>query len=77
MQFPVYRPSLSTGETIIIDLIELTTMDETGGSPIDSYKVELSEADSGVWSTVSGSPSLQTQVSILGLTVGSNYKFRA
>ena len=64
---------LSTGAMIVIDLVELTSFDEIGGSSIDNYRVEISEALSGTWTTVSGSPSLDLQVAILGLTAGSTY----
>lgn len=74
---PVYRPTLSTGETIVIDLVELVSFDEIGGSVIQNYLVEISEGESGIWNTIAGSPSLDLQVSVSGLTIGLTYKFRS
>lgn len=54
MQPPIYIPLESAGISVTLNLIELTTYEETGGSPIDSYYVEMSEDDSGVWTTVQG-----------------------
>lgn len=71
MQTPVYMPLLSTGTTVVLDLIELTTFDEIGGSPILEYKVEINEV--GIWTTIQGSPSLDLQVSIPNLVIGQTY----
>jgi hypothetical protein len=62
MHKPVYIPLLSTGETIVITLVELTTFDESGGSPIDAYKVEYSVGNTDVWTVIDDSPSLDVQV---------------
>jgi hypothetical protein len=38
----------------VLQITELTTYEEIGGSTIDSYFVEMSVNDSGVWTTVQG-----------------------
>ena len=52
MQPPIYIPLSSDGISVTLNLIELTAYEETGGSPIDSYYVEMSEGNSGVWTAV-------------------------
>ena len=53
MYSPQYAPLLSTGETITLTLTEMLTYEETGGSSVDNYIVEVYEVDS--WSEVNNS----------------------
>lgn len=80
MNEPVYMPLQSTGETIVLTLIELSTYEEIGGSPIDSYLVEMSVGSSGVWTTLkgdSGDFSLSVELAVEALTTGETYHFRS
>jgi len=52
MSQPTYLPLQSTGEKIVLELTELTTYEDIGGSPIDSYLVQMSVGDTGTWSTL-------------------------
>lgn len=52
MRAPEYRPLLSSGETVVIDLIELTSYEEIGGSAIVNYYVEMSVSGSAVWTSL-------------------------
>jgi hypothetical protein len=56
-------------------LSELLTHEETGGSVIDSYKVELYDSDTDLWTEIHNS--LVLDVTLSGLTVGTTYLLRA
>jgi hypothetical protein len=49
---PIYDPVLSPNDIIYFNLVELVTYDETGGSDIDSYYVEMSVGDTDIWTVV-------------------------
>lgn len=52
MDSPTYKPLLSTGETMIIHLPELLSYEQTGGSTVDSYRVEIRSISAGQWTVV-------------------------
>jgi hypothetical protein len=63
----------------VIQLIEMTTYEEIGGSTIDSYFVEMSP-NSGVWTTLQGDTgafTLNLELTVTGLTTGQTYLFRS
>jgi hypothetical protein len=54
---------------------ELLTHEETGGSVVDSYKVELDDSDTASWTNTHDSLVLDVELS--GLTVSTTYLLRA
>jgi hypothetical protein len=82
MPTPIYLPLESSLTTIKIKIEELDDTIETGGSPIDSYLLEMHNGLA--WITLSGGGgtnpatfSLNTAIVINGLTGGRTYRFRA
>jgi len=73
MNRPIYLPLESTGQTLSLSLSPLLTHQETGGTTIDAYKLELKSGNT--WMEVHNS--LDLEVNLSGLTVGSTYIFRA
>lgn len=81
MSAPIYLPLESSLTTIKIKLEELDDTTETGGSPIDSYFVEIHNglawiAVSGGGGTNPATYSLNTAIGINSLIGGSTYRFR-
>ena len=52
MNVAVYKPLLSTGETMVVYLSAMLNYEETCGSTVDSYKVEYKEISELTWTTV-------------------------
>lgn len=81
MQEAVYLPLESDISSIKVQLVQLTTLLETGGSTINSYHVELHNGLS--WVTVQGGGgsdaseySVDTELVMSSLTAGNSYKIR-
>jgi hypothetical protein len=60
MASPIYDPVLSPNDLIYLNLVELLTYDETGGSEVDSYYVEMSVGNTDIWTVVQGDDSSYT-----------------
>ena len=80
MSIPIYDPLVSTGVTVVIELIELSSYQKTGGSAIDSYYVEYSVANSNSWTCLQGDVNnftLSSRLTVPNLVIGQIYSFRA
>lgn len=64
----------------MIELIELSSYQKTGGSAIDSYYVEYSVANSNSWTCLQGDVNnftLSSRLTVPNLVIGQIYSFRA
>jgi hypothetical protein len=67
----------STLSTLELSWPELTTHEETGGSPIQSYNLQI--FNGATWTDIQGHDgalSISTESSVLGLTSNTYYTFR-
>lgn len=80
MSTPTYKPLISSGETLVVHLTELLSYEENNGSTVDSYKVELLDEATQIWTVIQGDDgdySLNLEVTMNGLVLGQQYSVRA
>jgi len=74
MSMPTYIALESNGEQMSLRLTSLVSLGETGGSIVDSYKVEYSIEAADSWTTAKDD--LEVSLLIEGLTLGLVYEIR-
>ena len=77
MSQPQYVAMSSTGSQMEISLEDLTTYEETGGAPVDSYLVQYRVKGSANWLDVKGQDGehdTELSATIFGLSLGVVYE---
>lgn len=80
MKTPIYLPLQSDGVNVKIQLTALSSYIETGGSAVDSYRLQYKLDGQSTWTDVQGQDgqyTLNLLATISGLVVGNTYNFRA